>query len=144
MTTVSVLIPCLQEKGFIRVSLNSVLSFEVPPGARISEIFVIDGGSTDGSVDIIRRHAGQLAYWVSEPDRGQSHAINKGFERATGDIFGWLNSDDWYHPGALRSVAAAFAANPDAGAVVGAGVAAGAQPITSRIVIRIANVRSRG
>ena len=53
MTTVSVLIPCLQEKDFIRLSLNSVLSFEVPPGARISEIFVIDGGSTDGTRDIV-------------------------------------------------------------------------------------------
>ncbi len=55
---------------------------------------------------------------VTPPDRGQSHVINKGFARATGGIFGWLNSDDWYHPGALYAVAEAFAANPEAGAVI--------------------------
>src|SRR5450432_343463 len=69
----------------------------------------MDGGSTDGSVDIIRRYANRLAYWVSEPDGGQSAAVAKGFRRATGDVLAWLNSDDIYLPGALSTVARAFA-----------------------------------
>jgi glycosyltransferase involved in cell wall biosynthesis len=76
------------------------------------EYIVVDGGSTDESVEVIRKYEPHLAYWVSERDRGQSHAINKGFERATGDVLCWLNSDDFYLPGTLRAVAEAM----DAGA----------------------------
>jgi glycosyltransferase involved in cell wall biosynthesis len=81
----------------------------------------MDGGSTDNSIDIIRKYEHHLAYWESKPDKGQSHAINKGFERATGRIFGWLNSDDRYAPGALHAVAAIFTENPDMQVIVGAG-----------------------
>lgn len=80
-------------------------------------------------MEVIRKYQDKLTYWVSEPDRGQCHAINKGFERATGDVLAWLNSDDWYHPGALQIVAEAFRANPDAGAVVGAGDLAAADSV---------------
>jgi glycosyltransferase involved in cell wall biosynthesis len=73
---------------------------------------VVDGGSTDESVSIIRRYEDKLAYWVSEKDRGQVHAINKGIERATGDILAFINSDDLYLPGALTAVMAHFADNP--------------------------------
>jgi len=80
---------------------------------------VMDGDSTDGSVDIIRKYADRLAYWVSEKDKGQADAIMRGFERATGDILGWLNSDDLLLPGALRRVGEYFAAHPEVEVVVG-------------------------
>ncbi len=114
---ISIVTPSYSQGKFLENAILSVLEQGYPN----LEYIIIDGGSSDESVEIIKKYADRLAYWVSEPDRGQSHAINKGFERATGEIFGWLNSDDWYHPGALQSVAEAFAANPDAGAVVGAG-----------------------
>ncbi len=114
---ISIVTPSFNQGKFLEKTILSVLEQGYPN----LEYIIIDGGSTDESVDIIKKYADRLTYWVSEPDRGQSHAINKGFERATGEIFGWLNSDDWYHPGALQAVAEAFAANPEAGAVVGAG-----------------------
>ena len=69
---------------------------------------IFDGGSQDGSVDIIRKYQKYLTYWESVKDRGQSHAINKGLQRAGGDIFNWLNSDDYYEPGALHAIASSF------------------------------------
>ncbi len=83
------------------------------------EYIIIDGGSTDGSVDIIKKYADKLAYWVSEKDNGQTHAINKGFRRATGDIVAWLNSDDEYCPDALKTAAEVFIADKDIDFVFG-------------------------
>lgn len=114
---ISIVTPSYNQGKYLEKTILSVLEQNYPN----LEYIIIDGGSTDESVEIIKKYADRLTYWVSEPDRGQSHAINKGFERATGEIFGWLNSDDWYHPGALQAVADAFAANPEVGAVVGAG-----------------------
>jgi len=114
---ISIVTPSFNQGRFIEKTILSVLEQDYPN----LEYIIIDGGSTDESAEIIKKYEKQLAYWVSEQDRGQSHAINKGFERATGEIFCWLNSDDWFHPGALTAVAEAFRANPGVGAVVGAG-----------------------
>src|SRR5262249_12714718 len=83
------------------------------------EYIVIDGGSRDGSVEILQRYSSQLAYWVSERDRGQTEAIAKGLRQGHGDVLGYLNSDDLYLPGALGSVAAFFQAHPEVGLVYG-------------------------
>ena len=83
------------------------------------EYFIVDGGSTDNTLDIIKKYEDRIDWWVSEPDRGQSHAINKGLERATGEIINWINSDDLLFPGALQRVAVTFMNNPEADLIVG-------------------------
>ncbi len=112
---ISVVTPSYNQAKFIEMTIRSVLLQGYPD----LEYIVIDGGSTDGSVDIIRKYEKWLAYWVSEPDRGQSHAINKGFEKATGEIYTWLNSDDYLLKDALGHVAVAYRHSPDAGAWCG-------------------------
>jgi glycosyltransferase involved in cell wall biosynthesis len=114
---ISVVTPSFNQGPFLERTIRSVLDEHYPD----LEYIVIDGGSTDGSVEIIKRYERHLAHWVSEPDAGQSNAINKGLNRATGTILTWLNSDDYYVPGALEVVARAAAAHPEAGAYVGAG-----------------------
>ena len=114
---VTVVTPSLNQAEFLAETIESVLSQDYP---RIEHI-VMDGGSTDGSVEIIERYAHRLAYWQTAPDRGQADAINKGWERSRGEILAFLNSDDLYLPGAVSAIVGAFQANPDAGLVHGQG-----------------------
>ncbi len=97
----SIVTPSYNQGEFIEEAIRSVLLQGYPN----LEYIVMDGGSTDNSVEIIEKYSPWLAYWVSEEDRGQSHAINKGFTLATGEIMGWLNSDDVYQKGAIGVVA---------------------------------------
>ena len=106
---ISVVVPSYNQAQFVEQTLQSLLE-QSSPGL---EIIVVDGGSTDGSVDIIRRYESRLAYWVSEKDRGQSHALNKGFAKASGVWLGWLNSDDLLLPGALAALHAGILAEPN-------------------------------
>lgn len=101
---ISLVTPSYNQAQFLEETISSVLEQGYPN----LEYIVIDGASTDGSVDILRRHEDRIDYWISEPDNGQAHALAKGFERATGEIFGWLCSDDLLKPGALHLAAATF------------------------------------
>ncbi|MBI5383779.1 MAG: glycosyltransferase [Verrucomicrobia bacterium] len=100
--------PSFGQGHFLEETIRSVLLQDYPD----LEYIVVDGGSRDQSVEIIKKYQDRLAFWVSEPDRGQSHAINKGLARCTGEIFNWINSDDLLMPGALWAVARAWRQQP--------------------------------
>jgi glycosyltransferase involved in cell wall biosynthesis len=106
---ISIVTPSYNQDQFIEDTVRSVLLQGYPN----LEYFIIDGGSTDNSVELIKKYESWLAYWTSEKDQGQTHAINKGFHRVTGEIFAWLNSDDVYLPGALHRVANEFQAHKE-------------------------------
>ena len=115
---VSIVTPSFNQAIFLEDTLRSVLNQDYPN----IEYVVIDGGSTDGSQEIIKRYADRLAFWTSEPDRGQADAINKGLRKATGEIVAWLNSDDMYMGSAIREAVQALNATPAAGMVYGDGL----------------------
>lgn len=106
---ISVVTPSFNQGRFIGETIGSVLAQEYP---KIEHI-IVDGCSTDGTIEILRSFADQIS-WISEPDRGQADAVNKGFSMARGEILGWLNSDDTYNHGALRMVAERFASDHEA------------------------------
>ena len=112
---ITVVTPSFNQAAYLERTILSVLDQGYPN----LEYIIIDGGSTDGSVEIIRRYADRLAFWVSEPDRGQTDAINKGLRRATGEWVAWQNSDDIYYLGAFHDLAAAAAKHPKAGLIIG-------------------------
>ena len=110
---VSIITPSFNQARYIEATIQSVLGQDYP---RI-EYIVIDGGSSDGTVDLLKKYEHKLAYWVSEKDKGQTDAINKGFARATGDILAWINSDDTYEPGAIAAAVKYLQEHPEAGMV---------------------------
>lgn len=124
---VTVITPSYNQADFLEQTIQSVLG---QAGIDL-EYMIVDGGSTDGSLEIIQRYAGQLAWWVSEKDRGQADAINKGFARANGEFIAWLNSDDLLQPGAIAAALEVFRSHPEAGLVYGdvLSINAAGQPI---------------
>ena len=112
---VSIITPSFNQAKFLERTMLSVLGQDYPN----LEYIVIDGASNDGSAEIIRKYADRLAYWCSEPDRGQTDAINKGFSHAGGEILAWLNSDDTYNPGTVRKAVEFLQEHPEIGMVYG-------------------------
>jgi glycosyltransferase involved in cell wall biosynthesis len=117
----SIVTPSFNQCAYLRQTMASVLSQQQGGAGGEFELehLVIDGGSTDGTIDLLRSTAEPRIRWVSETDRGQAHAINKGLSLANGEVVAWLNSDDLYVDGALAAVAAVFASRPEARWLVG-------------------------
>ena len=107
---ISIVTPSYNQGAYIEDTITSILSQNYPK----LQYFIIDGGSKDNTVEVIKKYADRIDFWVSEKDRGQSDAINKGLARCTGDIFNWINSDDLLMPGALWAVAEAWKRQPGA------------------------------
>ncbi|MHB0976068.1 MAG: glycosyltransferase family 2 protein [Candidatus Aquicultorales bacterium] len=110
----SIVTPSFNQADFIEQTIRSVLEQGYPDVEHI----VIDGGSTDGTLDILKKYETDVK-WISEPDKGQSHAINKGFAMARGEIIGWINSDDYYFPGAFHKAVDCLNSHPEVGLVYG-------------------------
>jgi glycosyltransferase involved in cell wall biosynthesis len=115
VTRVSIVTPSYNQARWLGETIESVLAQDHPD----LEYVVVDGGSTDGSVDVIRRYEDRLAWWTSEPDRGQAEALNRGFARGTGDLLTWVNSDDTLLPGAVSRLVAEFERDPQLDLVYG-------------------------
>jgi len=113
---ISIVTPSLNQGRYIETTIRSVLLQGYPN----LEYIIIDGGSTDEAVNIIKKYEKWLSYWVSETDNGQSNALNKGFEQASGEIYGYINSDDLYEPNTLFKVAENFVQNPQLKLLAGA------------------------
>ena len=127
---VTIVTPSYNQGHFLEATLRSVLEQDYPN----IEYLVVDGASTDNSVEIIRKYADKITWWVSEKDSGQSDAVNKGLHRAHGEIVGWLNSDDVYLPGAVSAAVAAFQSNPAAPVVYGDALAIDADGKTFNVM----------
>jgi hypothetical protein len=120
---VTIVTPSYNQAAFLEFTIRSVLGQDY---AQL-EYMIVDGGSTDGSVEIIQRYSDRLAWWVSERDAGQAEAINKGLRRAKGEIVAWLNSDDLYLPGAIQQAVTALQENSALGMVFGDAITIDAQ-----------------
>jgi len=113
--SISLVVPCFRAAGTLERALQSIWVQNYEP----LELIVIDGAGGDGAAELLKSWDDRIDFWVSEPDRCQAHALNKGFARARGEIFGWLCADDELAPGALARIAQAFAADPGADVVTG-------------------------
>lgn len=114
---ISIVMPSLSQGAFIESALRSVLEQHYPN----LEMFVVDGGSRDGTLDVLKRFDRQLTQWISEPDDGPASALNRGFKMTTGEVLGVLNADDLLLPGSLAAIGAAFAARPGVDVLSGHG-----------------------
>jgi glycosyltransferase involved in cell wall biosynthesis len=114
---ISIVIPSFNHREYLEQAIRSVLDQQYPG----LDLIVIDGASTDGSRELIAQYGARLSYWVSEPDRGPADALRKGFARATGEVFGFLNADDFLLPDALATIGKAFAADRAADVIAGHG-----------------------
>lgn len=112
---ISIVTPSYNQGKFLEETILSVITQNYPN----LEYILIDGGSSDNSLDIIKKHEHSISYWISEKDKGQSEAINKGLQKATGDIVAWLNSDDLYTPNTLFNISKIFQENPDIDLIYG-------------------------
>jgi GT2 family glycosyltransferase len=135
---ISIVTPSCNQGRFLERTILSILNQNYPN----LEYIIMDGGSTDESVDIIRKYEEHLAYWVSEKDKGQADAIYRGFERSTGEVLAYLNSDDLLLPGALERVGRYFGAHPEEDWVVGGAVVIDPEdgPVLNRIGIPTCNL----
>ena len=115
MPLISIVIPSFNQGKYIEQTIESILE----QSYKNFEIIIIDAGSKDETVDIIKKYKKHISYWVSEPDRGQAHAINKGLAKCTGEVFNWINSDDYLEPNALQTIAESFAKNKNVQVVCG-------------------------
>ncbi len=128
---VSIVTPSYNQADFLEDTIQSVLAQDYPE----IEHIIVDGGSTDGSVEIIKKYQSNLAWWVSEADEGQASAINKGMTKAQGEIVAWLNSDDLYLPGAVGEAVASFRSNPQANLIFGNAITIDAEGIPLKELI---------
>ena len=112
---ISIVIPSYNQSQFIEKSILSILNQNYPN----TELIIIDGGSNDGTIDKIKKYEDKIKFWISEKDQGQSDALNKGFAHCTGDIYGWLNSDDIYLPSTFKNIASILSQNKNKKIVFG-------------------------
>lgn len=126
--TISIVTPSFNQAHYLEATMSSVLDRRHPG----LEYVIVDGGSTDGSAEMIRARESELAWWVSEPDGGHADAINKGFRKTSGEIMGWINSSDLYLPWTLTVVREIFASRPEVDWITGVPCVAGADGVIRR------------